>query len=359
MAQYKVIVQKLNKRTYPVSDFSDKSNIAGIVERDFNFEGSEVTNLPNAALGKWFKDRDGYYYWGGGLIEITPDKQSYQTSIIKSYDMVTKQLIKEINYNDLLSLDHSLKSNLGNNILVGVLDHPINKDAICLVGAISNLSNYAIQPANDHGTFMAGLIAGRSGVKGIAPGSKIIELPFYDEYADSYDDWIIQRLEDMEDIHQKIVLNVSQSIPNLSAMVQKKIEELPDSIFVIAAAGTDDELLKDEIQKPANLQNVLAVGSISSGFKLPPNTCFNSKIDVLVPEFQYVLPTRKGSDKYAFTYGDSCACAIVSGIAAMILASGKFDHPTINDIKNEIRRSAANFQDQCIYTDLKLIKPTP
>ena len=40
-----------------------------MVLRGFSFEGYEVTAEPaNPALGKWYKDRDNCYYWGGGLI---------------------------------------------------------------------------------------------------------------------------------------------------------------------------------------------------------------------------------------------------------------------------------------------------
>jgi hypothetical protein len=68
MTQYIVTVKQLNKRRYPVSDPSDKSNIAGTVFNGFTFQGEEATDI-DSALGKWYRDRDGYYYWGGGVIE--------------------------------------------------------------------------------------------------------------------------------------------------------------------------------------------------------------------------------------------------------------------------------------------------
>lgn len=68
MIQLKVIVNKLNKRKEPTIDFADKSNIAGVVFLGFTFESE---NMIENNLGKWYVDRDGYYYWSGGVNEIS------------------------------------------------------------------------------------------------------------------------------------------------------------------------------------------------------------------------------------------------------------------------------------------------
>lgn len=68
MAQLKVIVNKLNKRRTPVSDFSDKGDVSGTVCKGYLFVSiREETN----ELGAWYIDRDGYYYWGGGLAIVS------------------------------------------------------------------------------------------------------------------------------------------------------------------------------------------------------------------------------------------------------------------------------------------------
>jgi lysozyme len=69
MAQLKVIVNKLNKRNAVPNSFSDK-NIIGTVSKGVLFEGLEVKNVPNSSLGKWYEDRNGYCYWGGGLLVL-------------------------------------------------------------------------------------------------------------------------------------------------------------------------------------------------------------------------------------------------------------------------------------------------
>jgi GH25 family lysozyme M1 (1,4-beta-N-acetylmuramidase) len=67
-----VNVKKLNKRSSVPVSLAEK-NIIGTVLQGFRFEGEEISNVPNTALGKWYKDRDGSCYWGGGLT-IEPSK---------------------------------------------------------------------------------------------------------------------------------------------------------------------------------------------------------------------------------------------------------------------------------------------
>lgn len=67
-----VTAKKLNKRSHVPVNLSEK-NIIGTVLQGFRFEGEEITTVPNPTLGKWYKDRDGYCYWGGGLV-IDPVK---------------------------------------------------------------------------------------------------------------------------------------------------------------------------------------------------------------------------------------------------------------------------------------------
>jgi len=66
-----VSVKKLNQRSSVPASLAEK-NIIGTVQQGFRFEGEEVTEVKNPALGKWYKDRDNSYYWGGGLVIEQP-----------------------------------------------------------------------------------------------------------------------------------------------------------------------------------------------------------------------------------------------------------------------------------------------
>lgn len=68
MAQLKVIVNKLNRRKSPISDFQDKGNVIGTVSKGYLFLSiAEENNI----MGTWYMDRDGYFYWGGGLTIVS------------------------------------------------------------------------------------------------------------------------------------------------------------------------------------------------------------------------------------------------------------------------------------------------
>ncbi|WP_207632765.1 chitosanase [Foetidibacter luteolus] len=73
MAQLIVKANKLNKRSSVPAFLPDNTNITGVVLKNFVFQGDEVTVVPNPSLGKWYKDRDNQFYWGGGLNVLEPD----------------------------------------------------------------------------------------------------------------------------------------------------------------------------------------------------------------------------------------------------------------------------------------------
>lgn len=60
-----VTVNKLNRRSTPIANVADKSNIIDTVRKGFSFDSVEQTM--NAA-GMWYKDALNNYYWAGGLM---------------------------------------------------------------------------------------------------------------------------------------------------------------------------------------------------------------------------------------------------------------------------------------------------
>ena len=71
-----VTVNKLNRRSSPIANVADKSNIVDTVSKGFSFDSIEQTT--NAA-GTWYKDALNNYYWAGGLIADDTGTQT-QTS---------------------------------------------------------------------------------------------------------------------------------------------------------------------------------------------------------------------------------------------------------------------------------------
>jgi len=69
MAHLIVTVNKLNRRSSPIANVADKSNIIDTVSRGFSFESVDETS--NVA-GTWYRDAQNRYYWAGGVAaEVT------------------------------------------------------------------------------------------------------------------------------------------------------------------------------------------------------------------------------------------------------------------------------------------------
>jgi len=77
MLQLIVKAKKLNKRKFVPAFLPEETSIVGVVIENFIFEGEEVLVLPNPNLGKWFKDRDNNFYWGGGLHILDEEVDEY------------------------------------------------------------------------------------------------------------------------------------------------------------------------------------------------------------------------------------------------------------------------------------------
>ncbi|MEO6228536.1 MAG: chitosanase [Ferruginibacter sp.] len=73
MTQLIVKAKKLNIRNVIPSSLPDAQSIIGVVNENSVFEAEEVIVVPNPALGKWYKDKNNHFYWGGG-VEIVEDE---------------------------------------------------------------------------------------------------------------------------------------------------------------------------------------------------------------------------------------------------------------------------------------------
>jgi len=103
MSKCLVTVNKLNKRTSVPASLSDKTNIAGVVLKGFTFIADEVTGIDNPLVGKWFRDRDDYYYWAGGLTILEDngelqDREGPDNSVMERFSItpIVKKKIEQV-----------------------------------------------------------------------------------------------------------------------------------------------------------------------------------------------------------------------------------------------------------------------
>lgn len=70
-----MVTKKLNKRSALPMILPDANNIVDTVPKGYIFFGTEVMavpgiTLPQPPLDKWYKDSDGFFYWGGALMIV-------------------------------------------------------------------------------------------------------------------------------------------------------------------------------------------------------------------------------------------------------------------------------------------------
>ncbi|MGB5026599.1 MAG: S8 family serine peptidase, partial [Saprospiraceae bacterium] len=158
MTRLKVIVNKLNIRKSPVSDFAHKGNVVGVLLKDAVFESvGEITN----ELGKWYKDRDGFYYWGKGVEEIS--------SVIETRNFLVEEIKSNADNIGWGLRKLSIKNfwqdagNEGENITIAILDtgissiHPDFDFTKITRFNILNGDKLA-EDTNGHGSHVAGII---------------------------------------------------------------------------------------------------------------------------------------------------------------------------------------------------------
>lgn len=329
MTQMRVIVPQLNIRKAPVEDFSDKSNV---VAKLFNGAPFISVKEKNNKLGKWFQNEKGYWAWEVGLgspstaKKAVPDLESFLNSCFDG-----QTLISDINYGNLLDIEEAVKMAAGQNVTIGILDHPMSTSI--------QFNNQVIAPFhvddpqyNFHANFIAGIIAGTTGVIGFANKCRLLELPIYNARASSSGIDINAVLQFINKDDQPMIINISNK---LDAQYNNAIKNFKANKIVVAAAGIDEQLCADVIRDPASLDNVIAVGAITKPLSSLPK--LNSKVDFVLPNFNFVS-YGETSNLFGQERGDSFSCAVVSGIIALLISANKvgFDRSSIKNALREI-----------------------
>jgi hypothetical protein len=345
----KVTAPKINIRTAPVEDFTDKSNVIGKLFKDARFES--VSQRVNK-LGAWHQDRNNHWAWEGGFSETISEQDSlsfdFQAFINASFDGQT--LKSEINYLAALEIDETIKSGKGENIVIGILDHPISS-SINFINPIEKPFHINDPLFNFHGNFISGIIGGTNGILGISNKCKFLELPIFNARASSGGIDIDAVLNFINKDDTPMIVNISN---RLDRKFNDTIKNFKSNKIVVACAGIDEELAAVEIRDPASQPNVLVVGAITKPLKLLPK--LNDKIDFVLPNYDFVS-FKNSENIFSKASGDSFSCASISAIIALLISSGKTDF-NLTNIKNELKKIALPFSTESLSSfNLINVKP--
>jgi subtilisin family serine protease len=327
MERYKVIVPKLNVRKAPVADFNDKSNIITTVSEGLVLDLTEVFDVPNPSLGKWYSDGKGQVYSGLGL-------QSLESSLkIKDqlFDVSKYWWLNDFKINELWN-----KGLTGKGIKIAVLDtgvslpHPdlnINPFTNCS-DITDSETHYQDIDKDSHGTHCTGIIKSSNngfGITGVAYDSDVFICKVskdVDIKSGQVDDdisylemgikWAIEKDVD--------IISISKGFYNVYKNIQPIIKdafEKKNILFVCAGGNNDNSKTYSEIFYPALYDECLSVGAIDQNKKISPTSIVSTHLKLAAPGID-ILSTSSNSG-YKKLSGSSQATPFVAGIAALTM----------------------------------------
>jgi hypothetical protein len=207
----------------------------------------------------------------------------------------------------------------GNNVLVAVIDSGVDAGHPELRGVIAgtfDALNKSEKP-HLHGTAMAGAIAARSRLMGVAPAARILAIRAFSASGDSAQATTFAILKGIDHAVNKNarVINMSFAGPADPGVARALATARAKGIVLVAAAGNLGE--KSPPQYPAADPNVIAVTATDAEDKLFQASNRGGHIAVAAPGVDILVPAPGAN--YDMTSGTSVASAHVSGVVALIL----------------------------------------
>jgi hypothetical protein len=234
----------------------------------------------------------------------------------------------------------------GQGVLVAVIDSGVNPDVSDLVGSVITGPDYSgvnTPPSNPnwgmHGTWMASLIAGHghgfdSGITGVAPKAKVLSIrvlpdkrdPAYAQYEQepaSSGQLALAKAIRYAVTHRASVISMSLGYGAASRVVRSALQDaLRHKVVVVASAGNSGNKATNLGQAhapysfPADYPGVLGVAAVNRADHPAYFSSDNLSVQVSAPGVQ--VPAQGNNGQYWLVNGTSPACALTSGVAALI-----------------------------------------
>ncbi|WP_030676846.1 S8 family serine peptidase [Streptomyces rimosus] len=189
------------------------------------------------------------------------------------------------------------------------------------------------QDIRDHGTAMAGIIAGHGhgaggaqGVKGLAPGAKIMPLTAYKNES--------QATRYAAD-HGADIINMSYVVTRDADTCESIRYALDKGVIVVAGVGNDGAAKKNY---PAACPGVIGVGAVNEYGEVWNRSNYNDTVDLLAPGDGIPFAQGKSDSAYTVSGGTSAATAYASAAAALLRE--KFPDLTPGQIANRLVKTA-------------------
>ncbi|MCP4936040.1 MAG: S8 family serine peptidase [bacterium] len=214
----------------------------------------------------------------------------------------------------------------GKDIVIGVIDTAIDPRHPDLKGAV--LESYDAlpdQPVNNrrHGTAVAGLLAGRSMILGVAPQARLLiarafDIPVKNARASATTYQILEAL-DWTISKGAHIINMSFTGPRNHLMSEALSAAAKKNVVLIAAAGNNGP--KAPPAFPAAEQSVLAVTATDADDRIYASANVGSYVFVAAPGVDVL--TAAPDEGIDMVSGTSFAAPFLSGLAALMLEQNK------------------------------------
>jgi subtilisin family serine protease len=218
-----------------------------------------------------------------------------------------------------ISLQEAHRLARGNRVLVAVIDSEVDASHPDLAGAIAaNFGASADDEApHSHGTGMAGAIAARRTMLGIAPQAALLTVRAFSTRAASVEGTTFNILKglDWAAAQGARIVNMSFAGPADPRLREALLKASRKGMVLIAAAGNAGP--NSPPLYPAADPNVIAVTATDTRDSLFTGANRGNHIAVAAPGVDILVPAPEGS--YQFTTGTSVAAAEVSGAAALLI----------------------------------------
>ncbi len=206
----------------------------------------------------------------------------------------------------------------GNNVIIAVIDSEIDAGHPDLAGVVrQRFSAVGPEPPHPHGTGMAGAIASRQKLVGIAPNARLLAVHAFSSKAATAESTTFQILKgiDWSVLQGARIINMSFAGPRDPSLERALKAAYDRNVVLVAAAGNAGP--KSPPLFPGADPNVIAVTATDVDDKLFPGANRGRYVAIAAPGVDILVPAPQ--DAYQLTTGTSVASAEVSGVVALML----------------------------------------
>jgi subtilisin family serine protease len=237
-----------------------------------------------------------------------------------------------------LKLTEAHKLSTGDKILVAVIDSGVDASHPDLAGAIVANFDAAIDDPDPHahGTGMAGAIAARRTLQGVAPRVGLLTVRAFSTKSGGHEGTTFNILRGLDWAADKgaRIINMSFTGPPDPRIKEALLKAAGKGLVLVAAAGNAGP--NSPPLYPAADPNVIAVTATNDQDVLFPGANRGNYIAVAAPGVDVLVPGPGGT--YQLTTGTSVAAAEVSGVSALLIARNPALKP--GDVRRILMRTA-------------------